>query len=73
MDAGEVQRSQEGQSSEPMHLEDLVSPGAGASSSSSSGAAPWGIAGWDEYKQKDFFKSGLAKPPHKKPGNRVCS
>ena len=39
-----------------MHFEALVSPAPGASSSSSSGVAPAGIAGLDEYKQKDFFK-----------------
>eukprot|EP00972_Heterocapsa_arctica_P048434 7141410-Heterocapsa_arctica.AAC.1 len=39
-----------------MHLEDLVAPGAGASSSRSSGAAPMSIAGLDEHMQKDFFK-----------------
>eukprot|EP00972_Heterocapsa_arctica_P042620 6282882-Heterocapsa_arctica.AAC.1 len=39
-----------------MHLEDLVAPTAGASSSSSTGATPMCIAGLDDYKQKDFFK-----------------
>eukprot|EP00972_Heterocapsa_arctica_P070935 10479562-Heterocapsa_arctica.AAC.1 len=54
MDAGES-TAQEGQN-ESMHLKDLVAPAEGASSSSSSGAAPLGIAGLYLYKQKDFFK-----------------